>query len=230
MEAMRHSVLPPTSLAQILLLISNLNDEQFRALKTASSGARSFELSQAVKERLSSGMQLPVDTISYVMSALSFLYRQMKPSASDSADSWQEKVESVVEDLRLAEAKDANPELLKIRISELLQYNKNHELHMKVARLEEGFIASVLSASSFVDLRPSFNAERTELDGFVPIVQMCIVTDSPKSSETQLVFQMDIQGLGVLKKAIADIDKKIDLLTGQSELFLPLLGYDKDEI
>jgi hypothetical protein len=226
---MRHSVLPPASLAQIVALLSSLDEQQFGLLKTATGSARSFELPASARDRLSSDLKLSQETISYVLSALSFLYRQLRPDPAEDESTFVEKVTSVLEDLKISDAPNASFDSVRTRLVTLLQYSKNHELFLKVSRLEAGFIASLTGAASFVDLRPSFSVDRTEVEGYVPVIQMNISTDSLRNFESQLVFQLDLEGLEIMKKAIADIDTKLAVLRKQSELFLPMLTTTPDE-
>lgn len=225
---MPHSVLPPTTLVQIMIMIAKLEDFQFDRIKAQILGPRSYEVSNAQREKLSFEIDIPDESLGYLFSGLSFLYRQLKPMPGETQAELNAKIERVLSDLRVPE-KDVDKSLLARRLSQLLAYGRNHQLHMKVARLEEGFIASVVGVSSFVDLRPSFTDDRTEIDGFVPIVQLMISTDSPRSHETQVVFQLDLESLETLKSAIDDVDRKLNVLRGKKDFFLPLLTLDDEQ-
>ncbi len=194
----------PTTLSQAVSFVGALSEEQFSEMQAAIRGQHSFEVSKVDRSRLSGVLSLPDDGVSYVLRVLGFLYNQIEPRRDERREVFAGKLEGVLNRTG-AEISDE----IKKRFSLLLAFSENHETHLKIERLGAGFIASVRSVQTFLDLRPNFSDSRTSIDGVVPVIQMNIITDSPRNHEASIVFQMDMNGLVELKKAIDDIDAKI---------------------
>ncbi|GEM_PF-6581810 len=215
---MRNSLLPKNSLAGILTLLAGLNDEQFSAIKQAVGGARSFEIGPGLVSRLGDETGLSVATISQLTSAFGFLYRHVQDLIERDQAAFEQQVEKFVSDLDLSTYLEPD-ELASLlsRLRGVLRYAENHERFLKVSRLEGGFLPRLVSASSFVDLRPSFDANRTMIECLVPLVQVNFRTDSQRDDEANLVLQLDLQGLEILRRLIEDVDAKVKVLKSSPE-------------
>ena len=66
--------------------------------------------------------------------------------------------------------------------------------------------------SSFVDLRPNINSERTGIAEFIPLVQFRIRAETENETEELWVFQMDERALEKLSEAIKDVQRKLELV------------------
>lgn len=205
-------------------IISHLDTGAFESLCALTSGPRSFDISEQTREKVSSAFGLSNDGLSHLLSAISFLYRQLRPSPDQTQDDLRQQVDEVIDDIKLTG--DVDRDILSQRLAKLLTFRPTHHTYMKVARLEEGFLARVLNVASYVDLRPSFSEDRTSIEGVVPLVQLLISTASPRNFEAHCVFQLDLEGLEKLRAAIRDIDAKIAAIKLPGEIGIPLLILD----
>jgi hypothetical protein len=77
--------------------------------------------------------------------------------------------------------------------------------------LQSGFIPNAIGFSSFVDLRPDFGdgEEISGINGYLPIIQLRITTDSANPQEKQVVLQVNEEALKELHKALKRAESKI---------------------
>ncbi len=98
-----------------------------------------------------------------------------------------------------------------------------HQRPRKIQRLQSGFLPNALGFASFVDLRPDFGdtAEITQVQGYVPVVQLRITTDS--SEQKTFVFQVSEEMLADLKKTIERAETKLATLKEKSPVSAHIL-------
>jgi hypothetical protein len=72
-------------------------------------------------------------------------------------------------------------------------------------------LPNAVAFSSFVDLRPMIDQDRSAIDGLVPVIQLRISTEQG-NDEGNAVIQLDEKALMKLSEAIEDANKKLQLL------------------
>jgi hypothetical protein len=228
---MRNPFVSKNSLTGILATISELKDEQFSLLESAVSGPRSFEIGYGKSAALSSDLGMAPTTVGQLTSALGFLYRNIQDLAERDPLALEQKIDEMLVDLDLNE--QVSPEmfsLLSTRLKRVLRFADNHERFLKVSRLEAGFMPRLVASSSFVDLRPSFDADRSAIECLVPLVQINLQTDSQRDDEANLILQLDLQGVEILRRLIEDIDAKVRVLKSHPGFNTPLFTSDEGKL
>ncbi len=95
---------------------------------------------------------------------------------------------------------------------------QTHQRLRKIQRLQSGFLPNALGFASFVDLRPDFGdkLDSLQLQGYVPLVQFRITTDSTVADEKTFVFQLNEEALADLRKAAERAEAKLSALKEKS--------------
>jgi len=203
-------ITPPGSLAEAVATVATLSDADFEALLAATSTPRSFSLNDAQVEVLKGQIPLLENNISYVLSALSFLYSKIDGLRTISTGD-VDVVDHLLQELDLEEPEVV--ENLKPRLEQLLRENVEHSKFRKVRRLRRGLLPNAVSFRSMLDLRPDFgDSDRLEFRGLVKIIQFRITTDSDDPARREFLFQLDDDSLAQLVKAVDRLKKKLDAI------------------
>lgn len=160
--------------------------------------------------------------IALIFGALSFLYSRIRSAAPEDPGNLLSDFMANFSEERWAEAERH----LAIRRLKKLLLNEKIEQFRKIHRLKHGFLKNAASFASFIDIRPYFQGDNSEVHGFVPMIQFRITTDSENTIDKDFVFQMDSNGLEALKEALKSIDKKIEILKNSNSLIAPIY-FDK---
>jgi hypothetical protein len=115
------------------------------------------------------------------------------------------------------------------RLIELLQPNPALEQLRKLRWLRTGILETAVEFASFVDLRPDFSKDRSEVRGLVPVVLLRVRTESDLERDRSHVFQLTLDGVRKLRKVLEDIDQKLHAIS-QSGEFERLMRKDGDEV
>ena len=99
------------------------------------------------------------------------------------------------------------------RLETLLSDKPQVELLKKTTRLEKGFLDNAVGFTSFVDLRPCFDADHAEISGWIPMIQLRITTDSSLKSNKSIVLQLNRETLEALKDTLDDVESKLTKVT-----------------
>lgn len=213
--AVNASILPPSSLYDALTPLAEMSDSEFGLLRGAIVGEKSFSLGQEEVQSLSATLRLSEVSLSFLVGAIAFLYEQIEKSPfanTDRTGTISSIIQEITEDIEpnlLDQEKISN---LNARVQVLLAHSDSHDKFNKFKRLSEGFLPTAQSFSTFLDLRPVMNKQRTEIDGYLPIIQLNISTNSQKESDRSFTIQMTLRNLDKLKTCIEDVEKKIELI------------------
>lgn len=202
--------------------ITELDEAAFENFATQVTGPASFEIEEDQLDKLAENCGWPVEQIQYLLAALSFLYDRLE-SVSTQEISRNEQTRQILVELELFEDEEHKLEELTQRLWKLLQHNDSHEVHKKVRRLQDGFTPISQNFHSFVDLRPSISPDRKSVEGFVTIIQLNIKTSVNEGPEAEYTLHLNKAALAKLKLTIDDIDKKIQLIESNPEIYSQLL-------
>lgn len=207
---LRISSLPP--LPASLRYLSELSDDKFSILKNELIGKdgldKSSERVNVLAKILEESEVLKVESL---LASLAFLYRRTRE--------WADEDESTSEILRkfleisdlwsiLGEAAEKNLD----RLASLLASQPLIDRESKLAWLRSGILDNAVGFSSFLDLRPDFNKERTKIQSFVPIIIFNVQVESDTGEDKSYTFQISEIGLNHFKKSVDDAFKKLDAL------------------
>jgi hypothetical protein len=219
------SILPPNSLGELIRPIVELSDSEFSALTSAVSGPRSFSLKKQEIERLRNLLPPPAaKNLTFLLTALSFLYAHISRQ-TDAGMSYDDSISATVQEIEADSGwGETNAKIGKIAIERfaILFRPQTHQHLQKIQRLQTGFLPNALGFASFVDLRPDFgdNPDTVQLQGYIPLVQFRVTTDSSVAEQKTFVFQLNEESLADLKKAITRAEDKLKTLKERSPLAL----------
>jgi hypothetical protein len=103
------------------------------------------------------------------------------------------------------------------RVAALVINNEAAQRYQKRYWLETGILDTAVSFASFIDLRPNFAEDRSEVTELLPVIIFQIETDSDYEAEA-LVFQMTENGLDQMIKSIEDIKLKLERVKATASL------------
>jgi hypothetical protein len=217
------SILPPNSLGELVRPIVEMSATEFGILNAAASGPRSFSLKKDEIEKLRS--QLPpsaAKNLTFLLTSLSFLYSHIARQVDAGmpyAVAINATVDEIQEDTGWGEKTNEKRKVALDRFSVLFR-PETHQHLRKIQRLQTGFLPNALGFASFVDLRPDFgdSPEIIQLQGYIPLVQFRITTDSSVSNEKTFVFQLNEETLADLKRAVERVEEKLSTLKERSPL------------
>jgi transcriptional regulator with XRE-family HTH domain len=200
------------SLGGMIETVSELNDAEFTILSEEIRGRSAFDNDKERVEDLARKIGLSKETISLLINGLAFLYRQLHVARDAGAD-LAALLPEIIKSIASEELAD-EPGVVS-RLATLLQKNENTEQWEKAQRLRKGFLNNATEFATLVDARPNFSPDRTQLIGFVPIIQLRLRTDSDQPDQRSLVVQLDPRALKRLRRAVDLAEKKLDVLTSQ---------------
>lgn len=203
-------ILSPPSLAGAIRQLVELDNDQYKKLRDLVEGAQSFALDRSVVEDLAGSFSLTFEQVSYLLAGLSFLYERLEDLTESPEGKREVAVKSVIEELNIdVDADDQRNELVN-RLLELLKHNDAHDRFKKIRRLESGFLPRALDFQSFVDLRPLFSKDRSQLEGCVRIVQLNFTLDAQVPPSESITIQFTPDDLRKLKQCLEDVEKKLE--------------------
>jgi hypothetical protein len=215
--------LPPFTIADMLTMVMELNDEQFSSLENNIKSAQAFSATEDRCARLADELGLSQENVEYLLSFLEFMYRRVQSEGGPEGAS-EEVIDSLFSSItfepevgQTEAAHKADVARLQTRLLRLSEFNEHAEARRKINRLKNGFLPNAVAFSSFVDLRPVIDADREHIDGYVLTTQLRISTEQA-DKEDSLVIQLSPHALNKLADAIDDAKKKLLLL--QSDDFL----------
>lgn len=225
---MRASGSSRNSLTGILVGLSEINDEHFRLLEESFTSEKSFDIGAAERARLATEISKPQALVAHFANALGFLYRHVQDRGAPDQNI-RDVVADVLIELDVADfIEERQVVRLTDRLAQVLRPSQNHERYLKVSRLESGFLPRLVSASTFMDLRPGFDAGRTTVECLVPLVQLNITTDSGRPDEANMIVQLDLKGVEILRQTLDDVDAKIRAINSHTGFNAPILTSGDD--
>jgi hypothetical protein len=199
---------PPLSLKEMLEELGSFSDEEFEQFLAETLTLAAFDSSQERCETVARRIGRDPGLFGYLFGALDFLYREVRRKAKD-----EKTLRLLIDELLNSLEFGTGDKTVRLteRLVKLLSYNQNAERRDKIGRLKRGFLPNAVGFSSFVDLRPNVDTDRTKIDDFVPLVQFRITTDT-EDEEGSWVFQLDERALDKLRQAIDDVQKKLQVI------------------
>ena len=214
---------PPLHLA--LKTIAEFSDAQVAELRklVVSTTAREANLSDP--PHLPSAPHLNPARVRILIESVSLLYTVAHEMGSSSSDDFRDTLEEYLSSLFLSEylGDDLDSSLDKLCL--LVAKNPHIDADKKRFWLRRGIFPNAIAFSSFVDLRPSISADRTKIDGLVPVAFFSVDTD--EEHKESFIVQLDAGGLQGLRKSVDDLVKKFDAVRSDDRL-RTLLMTDED--
>lgn len=216
----------PSSLDEILASVAEFDDKQFVELVQATSGPEGLSADKERCEKLASEIGVPPAAVGYLLSALNFVYSAL-PAATEHGSPDSVGLNNILNGIDFNIDSD-RLDKIRSRIRTLLIDNTNISRYKKLVRLRDGFIRSAISFSSFVDLRPNFDEEKTVISSVIPIVQFRVRTNSSVDAEENIVFQMDRKAVRRLKEAVDYVSRKLDAIDASDFLINKIDEFDRE--
>lgn len=238
MSRRRFKLFPnPFAISEVLGPLGICNSDAFSVFQDAIASRHAFNSGKRRCEKLAITLGCSAEEVAILLSLLSSLYQRLRALEKTYGESSELLSDFIAEMLDESEAidddgtdglGDEGRTALLSRLPILLAKNDNVKEAEKRSRLRAGFIKSATGFSTFVDLRPNFINDYAEINGFVPVTQVRITTDSENSSDRELVFQCSQEALAKLKKVIDEASDKLRTLANHPE-FGKHLDHQEDE-
>lgn len=195
--------------------LASLGDREYLELKDEIRGPSGLDRDLPRLERIRHllGDRVEIHEVFSLLASLEFFYDRVRE--------WREEGDGASPSAQLATMLRVSGVLTKAgereeavlaRINEIVAPNAVLERERKLHWLRTGMLPTAISFASFVDLRPAFNHDRTEVTEFVPSVLFQVTTETQYGDESSVVIQLTEQGLTKLQVVLEDIDRKLALL------------------
>ena len=212
-------------------IIVGLSEEQFQVIREAVASPEGYEPQLNRCEEIAKRLKAKITArdVFHLLTSLRLLYSQLRRWETQKRDT----VSALEEFFLVTDLQDKlgqDPSLAYKRLNELVSKNPVLERRRKLRWLQTGILDNAVDFSSFVDLRPRFTDDRSSFEEFVPVVIFRVVTDVEYGEDRAHVFQLTLDGLGKLRAAVDDIEKKLSGLR-RDETILKRLheGVTKEE-
>jgi hypothetical protein len=196
---------PP--LPKALERILELDDTQLEKLQAEVSGPEGFGIDDSRALRLAQLLPLD-DEVEAVdlLESLEFLYDRCREWEGRERADFRQQLRAFLRATRLWKSLGAAPDSALERLAKLLQPNASIEQKRKLRWLRTGILENAVEFSTFVDLRPDFARDRSEVRGLIPVIILRIRTESELERDRSCVFQLTVDGLKKLRSALEDVD------------------------
>jgi hypothetical protein len=155
--------------------------------------------------------------VTFFVAALSFVYSHIA-RLIEAGMSYSDAVASTVAELEKEATWGDRKAVVQGRFLKLFS-PEIHQRARKLQRLQSGFIPNAIGFSTLVDLRPDFGeGPDLVLNGYLPVIQFRVTTDSNNPPDKRLVFQVNENALGEMRKALERAEQKLATLKRQSIL------------
>ncbi|UGY23389.1 hypothetical protein HU675_0036385 [Bradyrhizobium septentrionale] len=173
--------------------------------------------------------QIPLleNNLSYILSALAFLFTKINAVRANSGGS-DDFISPLLDELDLGDPEIAD--VLTPRLQLLFKENSEFRKYTKVRQLRAGLLPNALSFRTMLDLRPDFGQDESlEFQGLVKIIQFKVTTDSDDPAKREFVFQLDDSSLVQLVRAVDRLKTKLStpgylVKMSRSTLSIPILA------
>jgi hypothetical protein len=108
------------------------------------------------------------------------------------------------------------------RLAEVLRSNAVRDRELKRRWLRTGILDIATAFSSFVDLRPNFSDDRSEISELLPVIIFNIIVQTETGDDRSYVFQLSDSSLRQLERAISDVRIKLERARTH-EAFAPMI-------
>ena len=216
---------PP--LPKALQRISELEDAQYEALLAETGGPNGFSVAEPRVTAVAESLESDESDVLNLLQSLDFLYDRCREWETGD-EGFGAPLRSFLRATRLWGALGPDAESVFDRLTKLLQPNPTLEHIRKLRWLRTGILETAVEFASFVDLRPDFSEDRSEVRGLVPVVLVRVRTESDLERDRSHSFQLTIDGVRKLRRTVEDIDRKLDAIGRSSELGR-LISTDADE-
>lgn len=204
------SVLPIASIPQAFSAVARLTDAESDGLKALTETGRSFwPLDQQIKDYCSKST-LSKEDVESILSILRFVYDRLGELDGEDRSS---AVKVVVEENLEEDIDNDSLKIIVDRLNSLLLLSEKHGKFQKLYRLERGFLPIAAQFETLVDLRPDFDADATEIVGFIPIVSMRIRTTSSDPALRNFSFTIPLEKIAALTKSVERMNAKLSILS-----------------
>lgn len=217
------SLFPPTSLLDVFRPLAKVDVENFQQFLTEIGSRQAFNSDKKRCEKLGYLIGVAPEDVGLLLSLLAGIYKKFRTLEDGGADF--DSLSKEFYDEALSDDDDDSVKLtedervtLTERLRSLLRKNDTIDNAEKIARLKAGFIKNATGFSSFVDIRPNFKKENTEVQSLILLAQLRISTDSDNPIEREFIFQCDEKALKKLKEVISAAEKKFLTLSNHSSI------------
>lgn len=211
-------LLAETPMVSSLRDLSELDEAKFNALHSEISSAKGFQRDPQRCRELADKLQYEdASQAMLLLGSLGILYRRYKDWGAQGKNA-DENLKSYLQTTSLWRSLRTEPEKFFSRLSQLLERNLFFEKAEKLEWLRTGILEQAVRFASFVDLRPDFSEDRSEISRLIPVVIFQIIAISDTGDEKAYVVQLSENGVRQLEKATRDIVKKLNVVKSDSRL------------
>src|SRR5207245_14315 len=178
-----------------------LDDSQYQTLRAAVSSPSAFGRGLARCEEIAGrlGGRITPRDVSHILASLSFLYDRLREWESSQAGTGRDALREFLAVTRLDSALGDDEGRGFRRLLELTEKNPAIERRSKLRWLRTGILDTASQFASFVDIRPRFSDDRSEVLEFVPVVILRVVVHSDFGEDRTCAFQLPSDSLAELR-------------------------------
>lgn len=198
------------SLQDLLRTAIGFNEGIFRELEKVLKSETSLDPADPMLEGLAESFGIDVNNLRYFVAFVLYLYDQLDGVKYDDIHP------TIVGLLSENEIEDESGAFAD-HLTSLLNFRKQHENALKRDRLTKGYLPFLVGTSSFVDRRADFERnDKKELtgniNGYVTVAQLMLLTDSTSETERSFVVQLDRNATERLAETLREIIMKMDII------------------
>ena len=207
MQPVSTPIFPITSFSEVLKDILALSHDEFDYFADEIRSSDAFEYGLVRCKKIAERIGRSPESIAFTMRALEYLYtRAQIPEIA--TQNIRTVMVSFVDGFDKLSLNESQKSILADRLKSLIEPRPSIDESIKIQRLRDGVLNNLVSIDNFIDLRPLYNADKTEVLKFVTTIQLRISTNSPNPNQRELLLQLDNKSIEILKEAIKEVEKK----------------------
>lgn len=212
----RSTVVPLSSMHDVVSAIGQMDDEQYHRL-LAAIGSQSFYFRESSLPVLAASIGITVPDLKNILDVLRFAFQRLGELSGDDERRLADIAE-FVDSLQGYDDLAADSAVVKQRLAELLRPSDVHRSREKISRLEAGFLPDLTNISTFVDLRPNFDNDLNEIDGFLPVVTLNIQTNSSNPLIRSITLNLPLSSIEEVISSVERLNRKVTKIREEFQL------------
>jgi hypothetical protein len=203
---------PYVPFPQAVQQVVQMDDASYAELQREVSGPEAFQITRARTDKLRSGLKMDNEAdVVGLLAGLELLHERIHTVDGDDVDA-KGNLKGLLKSTSLWPLLSEADERGFNRVAALVVDNPTASRTQKRTWLRTGILANAVGFASFVDIRPNFNKERSEIVELLPIVIFEIETESNYDVDS-IVFQMTEETLTQLIAALDDVQIKLKTIS-----------------
>lgn len=210
------TVLPVRSFDDAFTQLINMDEQEFAALVKLVAGPRSYEPDPKMLAMHSRAINLSDLDIRSVLGACRSLYDLLAENGY-TGDDRLGAIEATIEDVNPSLTSERLSLLLN-RLAKLLVPTPERDQLKKRMRLERGFLPVISNVTTYVDMRPDFVEDDSDLlddlrvKGFVPVISLHVASETYNPNFSSVSYNLPITKIDDLIETLNRTKEKLEII------------------